>query len=78
MRSSPLAMESAAEQDDLSIERYQAEMEVTPADPDQASPLLVIPIPSDVSTPEPLPQSRLSPRPTRELRPTTKWIARAT
>jgi hypothetical protein len=78
MRSSPPAMESAAEQDDLSIERDQAKIEMTPADSDQASPLLVIPIPSDVSTPEPLPQNRSSPRPTRKLRPRTKLIARAT
>ena len=36
MRSSPPAMKSAAEQDDLSIEGHWVEVETTPADPDQA------------------------------------------
>jgi hypothetical protein len=77
MRSSPPAMESTAGQDDLSREEDQAEMETTPAEPEQASSSEVISISSDMSTPEPLPQDRPSPRPIRELRPRTKMTARA-
>ena len=47
------------------------EMVMTPADPDQIIPTQVILISSDMSTPEP------SPRPTRELRPRTKMVAKA-
>lgn len=72
MRSSPPAMESAAEEDDLTTGGDQMEMVMTPADPDQITPTQVIPISSEMSTPEP------SPRPTRELRPRTKMVAKAT
>jgi len=77
MRSSPPAMEAAAEQDDLSTEGDEVDMEMTPADPIQAIPSQVIPISSDMSTPGPLPQSQPSPRPIRGLRPRTRLIARA-
>lgn len=53
------------------------EMEMTPADLDQIVPTQVIPISSQMSTPEPLSQNEPSPRPTRELRPRTKLVARA-
>jgi hypothetical protein len=78
IRSSPPAMELAAEQDDASIQGDQVDMEVTPADSDQDSPSQVIPISSEMSTPEPLPRSQSIPQPTRELRPRTKLFARAT
>lgn len=61
MRSSPLAT-PAARQDDLPVEEDQAEMETTSAEPEQLSSPQAIPISSDMSTPEPLPQDRPSPR----------------
>ena len=77
MRSSPPTMESAAEEDDLTIDGDRIEMEITPADPNQIAPTQVIPTSSEMSTPEPLPRNEPSPRPTRELRPRTKMVARA-
>ena len=71
MRSSPPVMESVAEEEDLTTSGDQMETEMTPADLDKIIPTHVIPISSEMSTPEP------SPRPTRELRPRTKMIARA-
>jgi hypothetical protein len=76
MRSSPPTMESAAEEDDLTIDGDRIEMEITPADPNQIAPTQVIPTSSEMSTPEPLPRNEPSPRPTRELRPRTKMVAR--
>jgi hypothetical protein len=78
MRSSPPAIEAITEQGHPSIQEDQVEMEITPADPDQASTSQVIPISSDTNTPEPLLQSHSSSRPTRELRLRTKLIARIT
>lgn len=77
MRSSPPAMEPAAEKDDLTMDADQMETEVTPRDLDQIMPTQVIPISSEMSTPEPLSQNERSPRPTRELRPRTKMVAKA-
>lgn len=71
MRSSPPAMVTAAEDEDLTTPGDQMETEMTPADPDQTTPTQVIPSSSEMSTPE------SSPRPTRELRPRTKMVARA-
>lgn len=71
MRSSPPAMKSAAEVEDLTTGGDEMEMGRTPADPDENIPTQVIPISSEMSTPEP------SPRPTRELRPRTKMVAKA-
>lgn len=71
MRSSPPAMESVAEDEDLTTSGDQMETEMTPAHLDKITPTHVVPISSEMSTPEP------SPRPTRELRPRTKMIARA-
>jgi hypothetical protein len=53
-------------------------MEERSTDPDQITLVYVVPISSDVSTPEPLPRSQPSPRPTRELRSRAKPLARAT
>lgn len=77
MRSSPPAMEMAIGQGDRSIEGDQVETGTTHADRDRTSPPRVIPISSNNGTPEPLPESQLSPRPTRELRPRTKQFVRA-
>jgi hypothetical protein len=71
MRSSPPAMEKAAEGAGLTTGGDQMEMVMTPADPDEIIPTQVIPISSEMSTPEP------SPRPTRELRPRAKLVAKA-
>jgi hypothetical protein len=71
MRSSPPAMGSAAEGEDLTTGGDQMEIVRTPAGPDEIIPTQVIPISSEMSTPEP------SPRPTRELRPKTKMVAKA-
>ena len=71
MRSSPPAMESVAEKDDLTMGEDGIGTETTPADPDQIVPSQVIPISSEMSIPEP------SPRPTRELRPRAKLIAKS-
>jgi hypothetical protein len=81
MRSSPPAMEPVEEEEeeeeeDLIMNGDQMEMESTPTDPDRIIPTQVIPISSEMSTPEPLPQNEPSPRPTRELRPRTKLVAR--
>jgi hypothetical protein len=78
MRSSPPAMETATEQDGPSIQADRTEMEERSTDPDQITPVYVVPISSDMSTPEPLPRSQPSPRPTRELRSRAKPLARAT
>lgn len=56
----------------LTMNGDRTEMEMTPADPDEIIPTQVIPISSEMSTPEP------SPRPTRELRPRAKLVAKAT
>ena len=64
-------MEKAAEGEDLTMGGDQMEMVMTPADPDEIIPTQVIPISSEVSTPDP------SPRPTRELRPRAKLVAKA-
>ena len=72
MRSNPPAMESAAEEEDLTMCGDQMQIVMTPADRDQIIPTQVIPISSEMSTPEP------SPRPTRELRPRAKLVAKAT
>ena len=71
MRSSPPAMEPAAEGEDLTTDGDQMEMVRTPNDPDEIIPTQVISISSEMSTPEP------SPRPTRELRPRVKMVAKA-
>ena len=63
-------MESAAEGEDLTTGGDQMEMVMTPADPDEIIPTQVIPISSEMSSPEP------SPRPTRELRPRAKLVAK--
>lgn len=47
------------------------EMAMTPADSDEIIPTQMIPISSEMSTPEP------SPQPTRELRPRAKLVAKA-
>jgi len=70
MRSSPPAMESAAEQEDLTTGGDQMEIVMTPADPHEIIPTQVVPISSEMSSPEP------SPRPTRELRPRAKLVAK--
>ena len=71
MRSSPPAMESAAAEEDLTVGGDQMEIVTTPADAHGIIPTQVIPISSEMSSPEP------SPRPTRELRPRTKMVAKA-
>jgi hypothetical protein len=79
MRSSPPAMETAAErEEDLSDREDQVEMEVTSTAPSETTLVQVIPISSDRSTPEPLPRSQPSSRPTRELRSRTRTLTRAT
>lgn len=77
MRSSPPAMAMVAEDDDLTTGGDQMEAEMTPADRSHISPTQVIPISSEISTPEPLPQNEQATRTTRELRPRTRMIARA-
>ena len=77
IRSSPPAMETLAEDEDLTTGGDQMEMEMTPADRSHTSPTQVIPISSEMSTPEPLPQNEQASRTTRELRPRTRMIARA-
>lgn len=71
MRSSPPAMETVAEDETPTTGGDQMEMEGTPANRNHISLAQVIPISSEMSTPEP------SPRPTRELRPRTRMMARA-
>jgi hypothetical protein len=63
-------MQPEAEEEHLTMNGDRTEMEMTPADPDEIIPTQVIPISSEMSTPEP------SPRPTRELRPRTKMTAK--
>ena len=70
MRSSPPAMESAAAEEDVTVGGDQMEIVTTPADPHGIVPTQVIPISSEMSSPEP------SPRPTRELRPRAKLVAK--
>ena len=63
-------MERVAEDEELTTSADQMETDRTSADLDQTTQTHVVPISSEMSTPEP------SPRPTRELRPRTKMIAR--
>lgn len=65
MRSSPPAMESAAEEVERTMDGDQIGTETTPAVRDQIIPSRVFSIPSDMSTPEPLPPKEPSPRPTK-------------
>jgi hypothetical protein len=76
MRSSPPTMESAAEEDDLTIDRDRIEMEITPANPNQIALTQMIPTSLEMSTPEPLLWNEPSPRLTRELWLRTKMVAR--
>lgn len=55
MRSSPPAMESVAEGEDLTTGGDQMEMVRTSADLDEIIPTQVIPTSSEMSTPEPSP-----------------------
>lgn len=71
MRSSLLAIGSVAEGEDLTTGGDRMEIVRTPADPDEFIPIQTILISSEMSIPEP------SPRPTRELRPRTKIVAKA-
>lgn len=71
LRSSPPAMGPAAEEENFTMDGDQIEMVMTPADPDETIPTQVILMSLEMSTPEP------SPRPTIELRPRAKFIAKA-
>ena len=64
-------METAAEDEELTTSADQMETDMASADLDQITPTHLVPISSEMSTPEP------SPQPTRELRPRTKVVAKA-
>lgn len=78
MRSSPPAMEMDQGQDDLPVQEDQAEREATASDPDQTTPVQVMPISSDTEIHQPLPRGQGLRRPTRELRSMTRALTGAT
>jgi hypothetical protein len=80
IRSSPPVMETEQEQDELTVQEDEAEMEVetTPIDQGQTGTVQVTTISSDASKDQPPSQGQGLPRPTRELRSMTKSFLGAT
>ena len=73
--SSPPALETEQEQDELTAHEDEAEMEVeTTSDQGQTGPVQVMTISSDSSIHQPLPRRQRLPRPPRELRSITKSL----